>query len=109
MIEEKSITIRDDISPNDCGQYMIRFWQELWILEIGPLFVGRTSIRIKEIQEFFRFITFDQRPVSYLPWILVQQNRPIRKLVIISKIRILVDTKWFRGDFGHQRLQVQIR
>jgi hypothetical protein len=72
MIEEKSITIRDDISSNDCRQHMIRFRQELWILEIGPLLVGWASIRIKEIEEFLRGITFDQCPVSYLPGILVQ-------------------------------------
>jgi hypothetical protein len=72
MVEEKPISIRDDISANDRGQYMIRFGQELWILEIGPLFVGRASIRIKEIKDLLRGITLDQRLMPYLPGILVQ-------------------------------------
>jgi hypothetical protein len=44
-----------------------------------------------------------------LPGILVQQNRPICKLVVIRKIGIFVDTKRLRGDLGHQRLQIDIR
>jgi hypothetical protein len=72
MVEEKPISIRDDISANNRRQYMIRFWQELWILEIGPLLVGHTSIRIKEIEDLLRGITLDQRPMPYLSWILVQ-------------------------------------
>jgi hypothetical protein len=51
---------------------MIRLRQKLWILEIGPLLVGRTSIRIKEIKDLLRGITLDQRPMPYLPRILVQ-------------------------------------
>jgi hypothetical protein len=51
---------------------MIRFRQELWILEIGPLLVGRASIRIKEIEDLLRGVTFDQRPMSYMLRILVQ-------------------------------------
>jgi hypothetical protein len=72
MIEPKPISIRDDISENDRRQYMIRFRQELGILEIGPLLIGWASIGIKEIDDFLRGIAFDQRPMSYLPWILVQ-------------------------------------
>jgi hypothetical protein len=51
---------------------MIRFRQELWILEIRPLLVGRASIGIKEIKNLLRGITLDQRPMPYLSRILVQ-------------------------------------
>jgi hypothetical protein len=80
---------------------MIRLGQELWILEIGPLLVRHVPIGIKEIKNLLRGITFDKYPMAYLPRILVQQNRPIRKLVVISKIGILVDTKRLGGDLGH--------
>jgi hypothetical protein len=71
MVEEKPISIGDDISANDRRQHMIRLWQELWILEIGPLLVGRASIGIKEIENLLRRITLDQRPMPNLPGILV--------------------------------------
>jgi hypothetical protein len=88
---------------------MIRFGQELGVLEIGPLLVGHVPIGIKEIENLLRRITLDQRPMAYLSRILVQQNCPIRKLVVISKIGILVDTKRLRGDLGHEGLQIDIR
>jgi hypothetical protein len=72
MIKEKPMSIRDDISMNDCGQYMIRLRQELRILEIGPLLVGRASIRIKEIEDLLRGVTFNECPMPYLSGILVQ-------------------------------------
>jgi hypothetical protein len=88
---------------------MIRFRQELRILEIGPLLVGHASIRIKEIENLLGRITLDEYPMPNLPRILVQQNRPIRKLVIKGKIGILVDAKRLRGDLGHEGLQIDIR
>jgi hypothetical protein len=72
MVEEKTISIGDDISSNDRGQYMIRLRQVLRILEIGPLFVRHASIKIKEIENLLCRIALDQRPMPYLSGILVQ-------------------------------------
>jgi hypothetical protein len=40
---------------------MERLGQELGVLEIGPLLVGRASIGVKEIENLLRGITLDQR------------------------------------------------
>jgi hypothetical protein len=88
---------------------MIRLGQELGIFEIGPLLVRHVPIGIKEIEKLLRGIALDEYPMSYLPRILVQKNRPIRKLVIKRKIGIFVDTKRLRGDLGHEGLQIDIR